>query len=151
MPGECVTNALPIDDGLGSLWSLDVWHMWDALRELLMGEVAVEGGVAVGQPLLEEADKEGRPIGPGFWHGEDALEEGREVPISEKAQGKAPAVELPPPEADEELAQHTMVPPVEDPDYVTWMNLDLVPALWPGRDKLEFATAHQTIFAVHPT
>ena len=48
--------------------------------------------------------EEGRPVGPGFWHGgQDAQEEGREAPISEKARGKAPAVELLPPETDEEL------------------------------------------------
>ena len=45
------------------------------------------------------------PIWPGLFLGEGAQEEGWEAPTSEKAQGKAPAVELPPPETDEEMAQ----------------------------------------------
>ena len=56
------------------------------------------------EPLLEEAYEEGMAIRPGFWHGEDAPEEGREVPISERAQGKVSTVEPPPPEMDKQLA-----------------------------------------------
>ena len=37
----------------------------------------------------------------GLFSGKGAQEEGREAPTSEKAQGKAPAVELPPLEMDE--------------------------------------------------
>ena len=41
---------------------------------------------------------------PGLFSGQGAREEGRGPPTSEKARGKAPAVELPPPETDEEMA-----------------------------------------------
>ena len=44
-----------------------------------------------------------------------------------------------------------MVPPVEDPDYVTWMNLGLVPPLWLGQDVLGFAAVHQTMPVVYLT
>ena len=94
-----------------------------------MVELAAEGGVAAVEPLLEENKEEdrrrgssmasglappevpeleeGRPVGPGFWHGgQDAREAVQEAPISEKARGKVPAVEPPPLEMDEELAQH---------------------------------------------
>ena len=70
---------------------------------MLAEEVAAEG-VAVAELLLEEVDEEGRPIRPGFWHGEDALEEGWEAPISKKAWGKTPAVEPLPQETDKQLA-----------------------------------------------
>ena len=104
--------------------------MCDTLRGLLAVELAVEGGVATAEPLMEEEDKEedqrrgsstagelvpleapepeeGRPMGPRFWHrSQDAWEAGQEAPASDKAWGKAPTVELPPPEMDEELVQH---------------------------------------------
>ena len=41
---------------------------------------------------------------PGLFLGEGAQEEGQEAPTSETAWGKAPAVELPHPEMDEEMA-----------------------------------------------
>ena len=45
-------------------------------------------------------------MGPQFWHGgQGAQEAGQGLPTSEKAWGKAPSVELPTPEMDEELAQ----------------------------------------------
>ena len=45
-------------------------------------------------------------MGPGFWHsGQGAQEVGRELPTSENAWGKVPAVELLPGEMDEELVQ----------------------------------------------
>ena len=56
MHGECVTNPLLIDYGLGTLWSPEVWHMRDALRELLAGEQA-KGGVAMVEPWMEEEEK----------------------------------------------------------------------------------------------
>ena len=130
--GECVTNALPVDDGWGTSWSLDIWRMWDMLREFLAG--VAEGGVATAEPLLEEADEEekeekeeqgrgpsmvggvaplqvpepkGRPLGPGFWlGGQSAPDEVQEVPVSKKARGKVHAVEPPPPEMDEKLVGH---------------------------------------------
>ena len=43
---------------------------------------------------------------PGLFLGKGAWEEGREAPASEKAQGKSPAVEPPPPEMDVEMAWH---------------------------------------------
>ena len=93
-----------------------------------MAEQAAEGGVATMEPLMEEDEEEGqsrgsstagrlvplqvpeleegRPMGPRFWHsGQDAQEAGWEPPTSEKARGKAPTVELLPPEMDEELVQ----------------------------------------------
>ena len=39
--------------------------------------------------------------------------------------------------------------PQQDPNYVTQMNLGLVPTLWPGRDVLGFAVVHQTMPVVH--
>ena len=44
-----------------------------------------------------------------------------------------------------------MVPPAENPNYVTQINLGLVPTLQAGQDELGFATVHQIIPAVHPT
>ena len=131
VPRECIKNALPAKDpvrGASRPWVLQ--HAWDVLREVLSVEQAMEGGAAVVQPLMEEEDgrwrtggegysmpgrlatlqapelEESRPMGPGFWHGgQGAQEAGLEPTTSEKAQGKAPAVEPPPPEMDEELAQ----------------------------------------------
>ena len=126
VPVECVSNALPVNDGWGTLWSPDVRCIWDALREWLAEQA--EGGMAAAQLLLEEEGKEedlrrgsytagglaprevpepeeGRPVRSGFWHrDQDDQEEWWEAPISKKAWGKAPAVELPPPERDEQLA-----------------------------------------------
>ena len=49
---------------------------------------------------------EGGPMWPRLWFlGQSAQEVGRGPPTSEKAPGKAPTVELPPPEMDEELTQ----------------------------------------------
>ena len=128
VPGEYVINELPVNDSWGTLWSPDVQHVRDMLKEFLAGELAAEGGVAAVEQLLEEEGEEedrrrgssvagglvppevpeleeGRPVGLKFWHMEDAPEEGQEAPISEQAEGKAPTVELPPPEIDEELVQ----------------------------------------------
>ena len=44
-----------------------------------------------------------------------------------------------------------MQPVAEDPNYVTRMNLGLVPALWLGQDKLGSAVAYQTMFGAYPT
>ena len=57
MPGGCVTNTLPIDDGLGTLWSPDVQRVWDVLRGWL-AEQAEEGGVAAAELPMEEKDEE---------------------------------------------------------------------------------------------
>ena len=43
---------------------------------------------------------------PGLFLGEGAREEGRRPSASEKAPGKVPAVEPPPPEMDVEMVQH---------------------------------------------
>ena len=43
---------------------------------------------------------------------------------------------------------YTAVPPVEDPNYATRINLGLVPTLQLGQDELGFAVTHQTMFAV---
>ena len=29
VPGECITNALPIDDGMSTPWGPDLWHIWE--------------------------------------------------------------------------------------------------------------------------
>ena len=49
---ECVTNALPIDDGMSVAWGPDLRHMQEALLELLAERA--EAGVAV----AEEEDKQ---------------------------------------------------------------------------------------------
>ena len=124
MPRGCVPNALPIDDGLGLSWVPDVQHLWETLQGLLAEEQAEEGGVAVAEEEDEEDQRrrsfmagmvvslqapelvEGIPEWPGLFLGQAAQEEGREVPTSKKAQGKAPTVELLPPEMDVEMAGH---------------------------------------------
>ena len=78
-PKECITNVLPVDDGMSTPWALDLQHVW----EVLLGWLAKQA-------------KEG---------GEAVAEEGRGLPTSEKAWGKAPAVEPPPPEMDKEMVQ----------------------------------------------
>ena len=45
-------------------------------------------------------------MGPGLFSGQSAREEGWEAPTSKNAQGKASAVELPPPGMDVEMARH---------------------------------------------
>ena len=57
MPGGCVTNALPINDGLEISLSPDVWHMRDALQGWLAKQ-AKEGGVAVVELPMGEEDEE---------------------------------------------------------------------------------------------
>ena len=92
-------------------------------------EQAKEGGEAVADPLMEEEDEEedqrrgsstagrvaplqvpelvqGGPMWPGMWFlHQGAWKAGWGPPTSEKAWGKAPAVEPPPPEMDKELAR----------------------------------------------
>ena len=64
VPGGCITNALRIDDGLGTPWSPDVQHVRDALQGWL-AEQAKEGGVApVELPMEEEDEEETRGGGP---------------------------------------------------------------------------------------
>ena len=46
--------------------------------------------------------------------------------------------------------RHAMAPPVEDPDYVTQTNLNLVPTLCLSRDELGFSMVHKKMFVVHP-
>ena len=93
--------------------------MRDILQGFLTAELAVEGGVATVEPLLEEEDEkedwrrgsstagglapaeapeleEGRPIGHAFCYREDTREKGQEAPISEKAGGKHPLWSCPP-------------------------------------------------------
>ena len=54
VPRGCISNALPVDNGLGLLWALDGRHLQKALQGLLVEEQAKEGGVA----MVEEEDKE---------------------------------------------------------------------------------------------
>ena len=42
---ECVTNALPAKDCLGTLMSSGFWHVWDVLWEVLAVEQTTEEGV----------------------------------------------------------------------------------------------------------
>ena len=105
------------------------WRTWDVLWRVLAVELAMEGGVAMAKPLMEEKDEEedqrrgssmagglvllqvpepeeGKPVGSRFWHGgQGAWEAGQELPASERAWGKAPDVELLAPETNEELVQ----------------------------------------------
>ena len=53
MPGGCVPNTLPVDDGLGNPLFPDVQRLWEELRGVLAEEQAKEGGVAE----VEEEDK----------------------------------------------------------------------------------------------
>ena len=53
MPGECVTNALPVDDGMSTPWAPDLQHMLEALLGWLAEQVEERGEAAV-----EEEDKE---------------------------------------------------------------------------------------------
>ena len=55
VPGECVTNALPVNDGMSVLWAPDLQHIWEALLGLLEG-----GGVPMVELPMEEKDKEER-------------------------------------------------------------------------------------------
>ena len=57
VPRGCVTNELPIDNSLGTLWSPDVWYVWDALLGWLT-EQAKKGGMAMVEPPMEEEDEE---------------------------------------------------------------------------------------------
>ena len=55
-------------------------------------------------PLQVPEPVEGGPVWPGLWFsGKGAWEAGQGLPASEKAWGKVPAMEPPPPETDEEL------------------------------------------------
>ena len=54
VPREYITNALPVDDGWGILWSPVVRCMQDALKEFLVGEA--KGGLAMVEPLMEEEE-----------------------------------------------------------------------------------------------
>ena len=40
MPGECITNALPIDNGISIVWAPDLWRM----RECTAGAICRAGG-----------------------------------------------------------------------------------------------------------
>ena len=53
MPGDCITSALPINDGMSMSWALDLQLMWDALRGVLEG-----GGVPMVEQLVEEDEEE---------------------------------------------------------------------------------------------
>ena len=53
MPGECITNELPIDDKMSMSWALGLQHLQEALLGLLEG-----GGVPTVEPPREEEDKE---------------------------------------------------------------------------------------------
>ena len=57
VPGGCIPNALPIDDGLDLPWAPDVRHLWKVLQGLLAGEQAKVGGVAMAE---EEGNEEQR-------------------------------------------------------------------------------------------
>ena len=52
VPGECVTNPLPINDGISTSWALDLQRMQDTLWGLL------DGGEMPALELLVEKDKE---------------------------------------------------------------------------------------------
>ena len=77
-----------------------------------MGEVDKEdqqrkGSSAAGMvaPLQAPELVEVGPVWAGLFLGQGAQEEGRGLPTSEKAWGKAPTVEPPPPEINEELVR----------------------------------------------
>ena len=59
VPRECINNALPADDRLGTLSSLGFRHMLEVLCEALTVEHAMEGGLAAAEPLMEEEEEEG--------------------------------------------------------------------------------------------
>ena len=58
VPGECIMNALPADDCLGTWVSSGFRHAWEALWEVLVVEQATEGGAAMVESLMEEEDEE---------------------------------------------------------------------------------------------
>ena len=58
MPRRCMTNTLPIDDGLGDPLFLDAQHLRGGLQGLFAEEQAEEGGVAV---VEEDEEEERRP------------------------------------------------------------------------------------------
>ena len=70
-------------------------------------------------PLQAPELVEGEPEWLGLCSGKGAREGGWEVPATEKARGKAPAVEPPPPEIDDEMAQHLQWE-VEEAEQVWW-------------------------------
>ena len=54
-PGECITNALPGDNGMSVAWALNLRCVWDALLGWL-AEQAKEGGEATVKEENEEED-----------------------------------------------------------------------------------------------
>ena len=57
--GECVTNALPVDDGMSVAWALDLWRIWEVLLGWLVKQ-AEEGGEAMAEEKSEEEDRRRR-------------------------------------------------------------------------------------------
>ena len=55
-PGECLTNAPPIDDGRSVAWAPDLQCVQESLLGLLAEEQAEEGWVATAEEEDEEED-----------------------------------------------------------------------------------------------
>ena len=134
VPRECVTNTLPTDGCLGTCSSLEFRHMWEVLWESLVAEHTVEVSTPVVEPVGEKEEEEGgedmeedrskgssttgdlapqqapapqwaMPVGPRFWFLGQGIQVARwGPPTSSKVRAKAPTMEPPPPEMDEELA-----------------------------------------------
>ena len=56
VPRECLVNALPTDDGSGTLSSPELSHAQEALQEVLTAEHATEGSVPMAELLREEEE-----------------------------------------------------------------------------------------------